>query len=110
MPVSVIHDTTLTLAARVVFSELTAWAGPGKMTISRGQRAIAAAIGVHQRTVGVALQQLAARGHLRIHGTGRQRRRYTLLSPVFRFTTSLGKDTIEYSRQSGIIQKRIIKS
>lgn len=80
------------------------------MTVSRGQRAIASAVGVHIETVSIAIRQLAARGHIRVEGTGSSRRRYTLLSPIFRFTTSLGRDTIEYSRQSGIIQKRIIKS
>lgn len=49
----------------------------------RGQRAIAAAVGLHQEIALLCLRELSGRGHITIEGVGRERRRYLLEHPVY---------------------------
>lgn len=81
---SVIHDLELSSGAKVVFCELTLWARRGDPVVCRGQRAIAAAVGMHQETALNHLRELAVRGHIQIEGAGRERRKYRLMSAVYR--------------------------
>ena len=81
---SVINDKELSACAKVVFCELTLWLKRGERNVSRGQRSIAAAVGIHQETALEALRELAKNGHIAIHGFGRERRSYELKSWVYR--------------------------
>lgn len=83
----VIHDKQLSLTAKVVFCELALWLKRGEQRVSRGQRSIAENIGLHQETVGMALKELAVRGHISIEPAGRGKRSsYLLLDRIYRET------------------------
>jgi len=80
---SVLCDLGLSSNAVRVFCNLALWALRGDGKVSRGRRAIAAATGMSRDTVSSAIRQLKERGHIRVDGTGRARRHYFLLSPVY---------------------------
>ena len=79
----VIRDKELSATAVRVFCELALWTKRGDGFVSRGQRAIASEIGIHQETAMYCLRELSERGHIRIEGYGRRRRRYFLTSPAY---------------------------
>ena len=79
----VIHDAELSSGAKVMFCELALWAGRGDGTVSRGQRALAAAIHITQETARGYLEELEAAGHVDIARNGKRRHWYVLKSPVY---------------------------
>jgi hypothetical protein len=73
----------LSAGACRVFCELALWVRRGDGSCSRGQRAIASAIGVTQETVRGYIRELVECGHIEMGGTSRRRRWYSLASPVY---------------------------
>ena len=80
---SVTHDHRLTMGACVTFTELVLWTEKGKGVVSRGQRSLAAAIGVHRQTLAGYLSELMEYGYIEIGGTGHQRRWYILTNDLY---------------------------
>lgn len=81
-PDSVLLDHELSMTARVVFAFLGGCAHQG-CTVRVGHRRIASKIGANRETVGLAIHELAERGHLTIIGSGKARRIYHLNSKIF---------------------------
>lgn len=82
-PASVTRDKELSATAKVVFDELALWCFKERNQVSRGVRAIATATGLSPTTVVKGLADLKERGHIRVLGEGKARRRYFLNSMVF---------------------------
>lgn len=109
MPASVIRDKELSFAARVVFAELALWTGPGRNSVTRGQRVIAQAIGAHVETVNRALHELEEHRHIEIQGAGQSRRRYKLLSPVYWLHGDSAGEEIAMVYDGTAVQKRLVR-
>lgn len=76
------------MRAKVVYAELSLWTGRGRSVVSRGQRAIAKAVGMSKESVRKALLELERAQHIEIwkkkHGEfGRGRSQYLMRSPVY---------------------------
>ena len=78
-----IRDYKLGATAFRLFCELALWCGRESGQVTRGQRALAADLHIHQETVSKALRELETRGHIQIESKGRERGRYVLLAAVY---------------------------
>lgn len=112
VPHSVSRDKELSRAALVVFVELAAWTGNGKNAVTRGLRPIGDAIGMDKATVRRCLDELAARGHIQIVGSGNARRRYVLQSRIFRnvHRGEAAGEVIEVWVEDGVTHKRLVQA
>lgn len=109
IPGSVVRDKELSVEARLVFAELCLWSGNGKFSVICGQRYLAEVLGIHQQTAGRALKDLAAGGHISIIGSGKKRRRYVLLSPIYRaefLVKGRGRQVVAARVEDGVIYRR----
>ena len=82
LPDSVLYDRELSMTARCVCAVPAGAAHQGTLA-KMGQRRISKLLGVHQETVGRALQELSEQEHISIRGKGNCRRAYHLHSDVF---------------------------
>ena len=72
-----LYDTNLSTTARCVYAMLAGSSRNGS-AVKLGQRRIGQKLGIHKETVGSALKELEAAGHVGISGEGQARRSYSL--------------------------------
>jgi hypothetical protein len=113
---SVLFDARLSFAARCVYGALAKCARPPKSP-SVGIRRLAAMLGAALSTVRVALDDLAASGHIVVKQNGaNSRRTYELTSNRFRarprksIFAEAGGEVIEYYNSEGVDHKRQVVS
>jgi len=98
IPDSVLHDKRLSTSARCVYAVLAGSCHHGNK-VTLGQRRIAGLLGIHQETVGVALEELKRVGHIKIDGERQSRRVYTLLHSAFSATWESSSKPIAVNRK-----------